>query len=109
MIAFFPVPTATTAASLRSGRLQRLRTGGGIGVNVRESLFHKHVDVGLHFLGGEGIERYGTTGLPDVTVHPNGTLALFADIKVSEPWSGTPPSGTSTPMAAANTRNALST
>ena len=32
--------------------------------------------MGLHFLGGEGIGRYGTTGLPDATVRPNGTLAL---------------------------------
>ena len=48
----------------------------GIGANARGSLFHKHVDVGLHFLAGEGVGRYGTTGLPDATVRPDGTLAL---------------------------------
>lgn len=51
------------------------RVGGGIGVNVRESLFKKHVDVGVHFLGGNGVDRYGTGGLADVTVRPDGTLA----------------------------------
>jgi hypothetical protein len=33
------------------------------------------VDLGLHGLAGTGVGRYGTTTLPDVTVHPNGTLA----------------------------------
>ncbi len=37
----------------------------------------KHVDLGLHFLGGDGIGRYGTAGLPDATARPNGTLALI--------------------------------
>jgi hypothetical protein len=58
-----------------AGASNDLRTGGGIGVNIRESLFNKHFDVGLHFLGGNGIERYGTGGLPVVTVRPDGTLA----------------------------------
>jgi Skp family chaperone for outer membrane proteins len=48
--------------------------GGGLGVNIRESILNKHVDIGVHFLGGNGIERYGTGGLPDVTVRPNGSL-----------------------------------
>ena len=76
-------PCATTAATdicngilgpSGAGATNDLSTGGGIGVNIRESLFKKHVDVGLHFLGGNGIERYGTGGLPVVTVRPNGTL-----------------------------------
>ena len=35
------------------------------------------MDLGLHFLGGDGIGRYGTSGLPDATIRPNGTLALL--------------------------------
>lgn len=50
--------------------------GGGIGANARVT-FAKQVDFGIHFLGGQGLGRYGTGGLPDMTVHPNGTLALL--------------------------------
>ena len=52
------------------------RTGGGIGVNGRVSIAKK-VDIGVHFLGGDGIGRYGTAGLPDATVRPDGTMALI--------------------------------
>ncbi len=38
-------------------------------------LVQKHIDLGLHALGGNGVGRYGTTGLPDATVRPNGTMA----------------------------------
>jgi hypothetical protein len=48
-----------------------------MGGNGRVSLINKHVDVGIHFLGGDGIGRYGTVGLSDATVHPDGTLALL--------------------------------
>jgi TolA-binding protein len=50
------------------------RNGGGIGANARGRVL-KHVDLGLHFFGGDGIGRYGSVGLPQVTVRPNGTLA----------------------------------
>ncbi len=48
---------------------------GGLGANARWSFFQKHFDVGVHALGGHGTGRYGTAGLSDVTVRPNGTLA----------------------------------
>ena len=48
-------------------------TGGG-GANARWSLFDKHFDIGIHGLGGRGLGRYGTAGLSDVTVAPNGRL-----------------------------------
>jgi hypothetical protein len=69
-------PDGTAATPSAAGAFNDSRTGGGIGANVRGSLLNKHVDVGLHFLGGEGIGRYGTAGLPDATVRPDGTLAL---------------------------------
>jgi hypothetical protein len=50
------------------------KTGGGIGANARVT-FHKQVDFGIHALYGNGIGRYGTSALPDSTVHPDGTLA----------------------------------
>ena len=49
--------------------------GGGVGANARFTFLHKHVDFGLHALEGRGIGRYGTGGLPDATVNPDGTLA----------------------------------
>jgi hypothetical protein len=70
----FPGGAAATPTAV--GAFNDSRVGGGIGANARGSLFHKHVDVGLHFLGGDGVGRYGTTGLPDATVRPDGTLAL---------------------------------
>jgi hypothetical protein len=53
------------------------RTGGGAGANARWALFQKHVDLGFHFFGGSGIGRYGSGGLPDGTIRPDGTLALL--------------------------------
>ncbi len=50
------------------------RNGGGIGANARARFF-KHVDLGVHFLGGDGIGRYGSVGLPQATIRPNGTIA----------------------------------
>jgi hypothetical protein len=50
------------------------RNGGGIGANARARFF-KHVDLGVHFFGGDGIGRYGSAGLPQATIRPNGTLA----------------------------------
>jgi hypothetical protein len=50
--------------------------GGGIGANARVT-FAKQVDLGFHFLGGQGVGRYGTSGLPDMTAHADGTLALL--------------------------------
>ena len=53
------------------------KNGGGIGGNARWSVYDKHLDFGVHFLGGSGIGRYGTGGLPDTSVSSNGTLDLL--------------------------------
>jgi hypothetical protein len=53
------------------------RNGGGVGANARWSFDHKHLDFGLHFLGGQGIGRYGTGTLPDAAIHADGTFALL--------------------------------
>ena len=52
------------------------RNGGGGGANARITLF-KQLDIGAHGFFGNGIGRYGTTGLPDATVNADGTLALL--------------------------------
>jgi hypothetical protein len=51
-------------------------TGTGVGANIRFSV-KKKVDFGLHFLGGDGMGRYGAASLADATVNPDGTLALL--------------------------------
>jgi hypothetical protein len=77
-------PCATTAATAvclgttgpsANGAFNDSRTGGGIGLNARVPLFHKKVDAGIHFLGGDGIGRYSSAQLADVTARPDGTLA----------------------------------
>jgi len=50
--------------------------GKGIGANARFAIDSgKKLEIGLHVLYGEGVGRYSSAQLPDVTVHPNGTLA----------------------------------
>jgi len=75
-------PCATTSSSGRcggvkgptaTGAFNNSSLGGGIGANVRGTIA-KHIDIGLHVLGGNGIGRYGTAGLPDVIARPDGVL-----------------------------------
>jgi hypothetical protein len=63
-------PSATSAV----GASNDARSGGGVGANARWSFFAKHVDLGFHFFGGDGIGRYGSGGLSDLTARPDGTL-----------------------------------
>ncbi|MGA2481970.1 MAG: hypothetical protein ABSF92_02485 [Candidatus Acidiferrales bacterium] len=79
------VPSAAGAANDN-------RTGGGIGVNARFPLVKNKLDLGVHFLGGEGVGRYGTSTLPDVVARPDGTLALVRSAQglVTLEWHPTP-------------------
>lgn len=70
-------PGANAATPSATGAYNFSTTTAGVGANARVSLAHKHIDIGGHFLGGDGMGRYGSAGLPDVTVNPNGTLALL--------------------------------
>jgi len=67
-------PGATLATPSAAGAYNDSSMGGGAGANIRADLFDKHVDVGVHFLGGEGVGRYGSGGLPDVLVRADGVL-----------------------------------
>jgi hypothetical protein len=69
-------PNAGATPASAAGAFNNNVTGGGIGANARVTV-HKMVDIGVHFLGGNGVGRYGSGGLPDATVHPDGTLALI--------------------------------
>jgi len=66
---------ASTTLPKGSGAYDSSTLGGGLGVNALVSFLNNRLDIGGHALGGNGVGRYGTAGLPDVTVTPNGELA----------------------------------
>jgi hypothetical protein len=66
-------PNQTLATPSAAGALNNTKMGGGGFVNLRVPVT-KYLDVGVHGLGGTGVGRYGTATLPDITVHPDGTL-----------------------------------
>ena len=67
-------PNQTLAVPSAAGGLNDTKVGGGFLANARFPVTH-FADIGVHVLGGTGVGRYGTSSLPDVTVHPDGTLA----------------------------------
>lgn len=71
-------PASCGSGGIPDGAFNDIRTGGGIGVNLRAPLDSaKKFEVGVHFLGGDGVGRYSSAQLPDATVRPDGTLALI--------------------------------
>src|SRR5712691_2716846 len=65
------------AAASAAGAFNSSRNGGGFGAHARWSFYNKHIDFGLHGLAGNGIGRYAASGLPDSSIHANGTLDLI--------------------------------
>jgi hypothetical protein len=71
------------------GRLFRSRAnlsnhnilGGGGGAGAILPIVPKLLDFQADFLAGNGIGRYGSVGLPDVTVKPDGVLAPIPEIQ----------------------------
>src|SRR5579863_686028 len=49
--------------------------GGGVGGGFRAPLASKKVSIGLKGLYGEGVGRYGSSGIADITLHPDATIA----------------------------------
>jgi hypothetical protein len=66
-------PTATTPSP--AGAFNDSRLGGGLGVSATVPLVPKKVDIGLKVVAGDGIGRFGSAQIPDVTARPSGTLA----------------------------------
>jgi len=64
---------SATAGPNALGAYNASNDAGGVGGNARVT-FVKHIDFGLHALYGNGVGRYGTSGLPDATVDPFGDL-----------------------------------
>jgi len=77
------VPAAVSCGGLAVGVVSALgatnssKNGGGVGANARWSFDNKHLDFGLHFFGGSGEGRYAASGLPDASIHGDGTFNLI--------------------------------
>ncbi len=67
-------PNATATKPSAAGAYNNSVWGGGWGANARWLTDQKHIEIGLHFLGGKGVGRYGDATLADVTVDPSGHL-----------------------------------
>lgn len=65
-------PNATAVKPSAVGAFNDSVWAGGFGANARWLFYQKHIEAGIHYLGGKGIGRYGDSSLPDVTVDPNG-------------------------------------
>jgi hypothetical protein len=58
-----------------AGAFNDSTVGGGFGATARLPFAQKKIEFMAHFQGGDGIGRYSTAQLADVTARPNGTLA----------------------------------
>lgn len=70
------LPANCNGVNSAFGAFNDSQTAGGFGANARITVA-KQLDIGAHFLTGQGVGRYGTSGLPDATVNSDGTLALI--------------------------------
>jgi hypothetical protein len=65
-------PNATASTPSAAGAFNNNTAGGGFGANARWLVAQKHLELGLHYLGGNGVGRYGASQLPDATAYGNG-------------------------------------
>lgn len=70
-----PVNGSTAPSSL--GAFEDTRVGGGLGASLRVPVFTKKLEFGLQGSGGDGIGRYGSAQIADLTLRPDGTQALI--------------------------------
>ena len=68
----------TTVSSF--GANNDTRTGGGIGASARWTAAQKKVEFGLKAVAGDGVGRYGSAQLADLTLRPDGTEALIRTV-----------------------------
>jgi hypothetical protein len=65
---------ASNAAGVALGNNDHSTWGGGVGGSIALNLIPKYVDLQGSVIGGSGIGRYGSGGLPDVTSDATGAL-----------------------------------
>ena len=64
---------STTPSSV--GAYNDTRGGGGVGANIRVPVVAKKLDFAIQGAAGDGIGRYGSAQLADITLRPDGTQA----------------------------------
>jgi hypothetical protein len=79
-----PTTTTTIPCSINGstspssiGAFNDTRTGGGFGANLRLPLFAKKLEFAAQGVAGDGVGRYGSAQLADLTFRPDGTQALI--------------------------------
>lgn len=72
---FCPVDQSTSPSAL--GAYNETRTGGGVGANFRLPIVSKKLEFAFQGLAGDGVGRYGSAQLADLTLRPDGTEALI--------------------------------
>ena len=68
-------PALTTCTGSTTGAFNDKEIGAGIGGGFRGPLLGKKATVGLKGLWGQGVGRYGSSTIADVTIRPNGELS----------------------------------
>ncbi|HVM74408.1 MAG TPA: FlxA-like family protein [Candidatus Saccharimonadales bacterium] len=70
-------PACSNTTPSASGAYNDSRTGGGVGFHAKAPVLNKKLDIGLSGLYGDGVGRYASGQLADVTLRPDGTAALI--------------------------------
>lgn len=74
IVANLPAACGGSGTSV-AGAFNDSRVGGGVGATARLPVLGKKGDFVAHVQGGDGVGRYSSAQLSDVTVRPAGTLA----------------------------------
>ena len=75
--ASLPCPIDNSTSPSAIGAYNDTRSGGGIGANFRLPIVAKKLDFEFQGLAGDGVGRYGSAQIADLTFRPNGTEALI--------------------------------
>ena len=72
-----PCPVDGSLSPSAAGAFNDTRTGGGAGANFRLPIVPKKLEFAFQGLAGDGVGRYGSAQIADLTFRPNGTEALI--------------------------------
>src|SRR5262249_33964829 len=72
-----PCPVNGSFTPSSAGAFNDTRNGGGAGASLLLPFFAKKVEFRGKVVGGDGIGRYGSAQLADLTIRPDGTQALI--------------------------------
>jgi outer membrane murein-binding lipoprotein Lpp len=92
-VASVAAPFLLPAAAVSPGFQEKTHFGWGIGGSVLLPVIPKFLDLQGSVLTGQGLGRYGSSQLADVTIGPDGTLKPLTTMQillglVAHPWAG---------------------